>query len=69
MGQRLKEVATEYYQRAHVARDCAERVDCPETRKYLLDLERLWISEALRHDNLSQTRRVSGSKHRVATTA
>jgi hypothetical protein len=69
MGQRLKEVAIEYYQRALVARDCAERVGCPETRKCLLDLEQLWISEALRHDNLSQTRRVSHSKHRVATTA
>jgi|EndMetStandDraft_8_1072994.scaffolds.fasta_scaffold18325_3 hypothetical protein len=55
----LKEVATEYYQRALVARDSAERCDCPETRTYLLKLEQLWISQALRHDHmrLSTTRR------------
>jgi hypothetical protein len=55
----LKEAAMEYYDRALVARDCAERCDCPKTRTYLLDLEQLWISQALRHDHmtLSATRR------------
>ena len=45
----LKEEATEYYQRALIAKDCAERCDCPETRAYLLDLEQFWFSQALRH--------------------
>ena len=47
----LKEVAMEYYQRALVARDSAERSHCPETSTHLLKLEQLWISEALRHDH------------------
>ena len=39
----LKEEATEYYQRTLIAKDCAERCDCPETRAYLLDLEQFWF--------------------------
>ena len=50
----LKEVAMEYYQRAFAARDCAELSDCPETRTYLLKLEQLWISKALRYDHMNK---------------
>jgi hypothetical protein len=50
MDRLLNDVAREYYRRAFVARDCAERSGCPETRSYLLALEKLWIAQARRHD-------------------
>jgi hypothetical protein len=34
MDRLLKDVAREYYRRAFVARDCAERSVCPQTRSY-----------------------------------
>jgi hypothetical protein len=50
MDRLLKDVAREYYWRALVARDCAERSGCSQTRSDFLALEKLWIAQARRHD-------------------
>jgi hypothetical protein len=50
MDRLMKDVAREYYRRAFVARDLAERSVCPQTRSYLLALEKVWIGQARRRD-------------------
>jgi hypothetical protein len=50
------DVSAQYCHRAFVARNLATSASCPDTKAYLLELEQLWLSQALRAISRSKPR-------------